>query len=49
MRRKLEEGADNPWLLCFYLGAATELSLQLKRLPALLPGFNIGEHRQEYF
>ncbi|KAJ8922000.1 hypothetical protein NQ315_008638 [Exocentrus adspersus] len=31
-----------PWLFCFYLGAATELNLQLKRLPALLPDIQIG-------
>ncbi|XP_018569443.1 dnaJ homolog subfamily C member 10-like [Anoplophora glabripennis] len=33
---------EKPWLLCFYLGAATELNLQLKRLPAFIPNIKIG-------
>ncbi|KRT80031.1 Thioredoxin, partial [Oryctes borbonicus] len=42
IRNKLREGQDKPWLLCFFLGAATELDLQLKRLPIFLPNINIG-------
>lgn len=34
---------EKPWLFCFYLGAATELNLQLKRLPALIPNIKIGK------
>lgn len=31
-----------PWLICFYIGTATDLNLQLKRLPSLLNNINIG-------
>lgn len=43
-RKNLRLGIENPWLICFYMGTATELNLQLKRLPTLLPGFNIGKY-----
>lgn len=43
IRTALRSGSDKPWLICFYLGAATELNLQLKRLPTLVPGINIGK------
>lgn len=48
IRRKLRqdkednEPEEHPWLICFYLGPATELNLQLKRLPTLIPQINIG-------
>lgn len=31
-----------PWLICFYIGTANDLNLQLKRLPSLLNNINIG-------
>lgn len=43
IRNKLRDGHEKPWLLCFFVGAATELDLQLKRLPIFLPHINIGE------
>lgn len=39
---KNESEGEKPWLFCFYLGAATELNLQLKRLPPLIPDIDIG-------
>ncbi|CAH1121720.1 unnamed protein product [Ceutorhynchus assimilis] len=42
LRTKLRLGFDKPWLICFYLGAATDLKLELKRLPAVIPNINIG-------
>lgn len=41
-RTQLKLGSDKAWLLCFYVGPATELNLQLKRLPTLIPNINIG-------
>ncbi|CAG9826607.1 unnamed protein product [Diabrotica balteata] len=38
----LESGSESPWLFCFYLGAATQLNLQLKRLPQLIPNIKVG-------
>ncbi|KAJ3650312.1 hypothetical protein Zmor_022007 [Zophobas morio] len=42
IRANLRNGNEKPWLLCFYLGTATDLNLQLKRLPGLIPSINIG-------
>ncbi|KAH0813437.1 hypothetical protein GEV33_009353 [Tenebrio molitor] len=42
IRSKLRVNADRPWLICFYLGTATDLNLQLKRLPSLVPTVNLG-------
>ncbi|XP_044756368.1 dnaJ homolog subfamily C member 10-like isoform X2 [Coccinella septempunctata] len=42
IRNQLREGSTTPWLLCFHVGSATDLDLQLKRLPSLLPNINIG-------
>ncbi|CAH1105266.1 unnamed protein product [Psylliodes chrysocephalus] len=42
IRSELRTESGKPWLLCFYLGAATELNLLLKRLPPLIPDINIG-------
>ncbi|KAL1491528.1 hypothetical protein ABEB36_012112 [Hypothenemus hampei] len=42
IRTKLRLGFDKPWLICFYLGAATDLKLELKRLPTMIPNINIG-------
>lgn len=39
----LREGTEKPWLICFYMGTATNLNIQLKRLPAILSEINIGE------
>lgn len=42
IRTQLRLNSEKPWLICFYLGTATDLNLQLKRLPSLLPAINIG-------
>nr|XP_023014480.1 dnaJ homolog subfamily C member 10-like [Leptinotarsa decemlineata] len=42
IRSNLRSESVKPWLLCFYLGAATDLNLQLKRLPPLIPNINLG-------
>lgn len=42
LRTKLRLGFDKPWLICFYMGAATDLKLELKRLPTMVPNVNIG-------
>ncbi|XP_050310725.1 dnaJ homolog subfamily C member 10-like [Anthonomus grandis grandis] len=42
LRTKLRLGFDKPWLICFYLGEATDLKLELKRLPTMIPNINIG-------
>ncbi|CAH1183258.1 unnamed protein product [Phaedon cochleariae] len=42
IRSNLRSELQKPWLLCFYLGPATDLNLQLKRLPPLIPNINIG-------
>ncbi|KAL3276716.1 hypothetical protein HHI36_012086 [Cryptolaemus montrouzieri] len=42
IKSDLQEGSATPWLLCFYIGSATDLDLQLKRLPSLLSNINIG-------
>ncbi|CAG9854722.1 unnamed protein product [Phyllotreta striolata] len=42
IRSELKNESEKPWLLCFYLGTATELNLQLKRLPAIITDINIG-------
>ncbi|XP_076250854.1 dnaJ homolog subfamily C member 10-like [Rhynchophorus ferrugineus] len=42
LRTKLRLGFDKPWLICFYLGTATDLKLELKRLPTIIPNINIG-------
>ncbi|XP_017779588.1 PREDICTED: dnaJ homolog subfamily C member 10-like [Nicrophorus vespilloides] len=42
IRRKLRSDEEQPWLLCFYLGTATELNLQLKRLPTMISDIQIG-------
>ncbi|XP_018335053.1 dnaJ homolog subfamily C member 10-like [Agrilus planipennis] len=41
-RTRLRLGSDKPWLICFYMGTATQLNLHLKRLPAVLPHMNLG-------
>lgn len=45
IRTRLRDTSEDekPWLFCFYLGAATELNLQLKRLPPLIPNIKIGK------
>lgn len=40
---------EKPWLICFYMGAATNLNLQLKRLPAVLPEINVGMFLKQIF
>lgn len=42
IRNHLREGATTPWLLCFHVGSATDLDLQLKHLPSLLTNINVG-------
>ncbi|XP_060524130.1 dnaJ homolog subfamily C member 10-like [Cylas formicarius] len=42
LRTKLRLGFEKPWLICFYLGAATDLNLQLKRLPTVIQNIHIG-------
>lgn len=42
LRTKLRLGTEKPWLICFYLGTARELDLELKRLPSIIPTINIG-------
>ncbi|KAK0078935.1 hypothetical protein PV325_001923 [Microctonus aethiopoides] len=42
-RLGLEDSNDNGWLLCFYIGHATELDLQLKRLPSIIHDVNLGK------
>ncbi|XP_019762900.2 dnaJ homolog subfamily C member 10 isoform X1 [Dendroctonus ponderosae] len=42
LRTKLRMSFDKPWLICFYLGEATDLKLELKRLPTLISNINIG-------
>ncbi|KAK4883034.1 hypothetical protein RN001_006353 [Aquatica leii] len=42
IRTQLRLGSEEPWLLCFYMGAATELNIQWKRLPAWLPNMKLG-------
>ncbi|XP_066146223.1 dnaJ homolog subfamily C member 10-like [Euwallacea fornicatus] len=42
LRQKLRLGFDKPWLICFYLGTATDLKLELKRLPTIISNINIG-------
>lgn len=42
VRTRLRLGDSKPWLICFMLGAATELNVQLKKLPAFLPHMEIG-------
>ncbi|KAF5284025.1 hypothetical protein FQA39_LY17158 [Lamprigera yunnana] len=42
IRTQLRLGSDTSWLICFYLGAATELNIQWKRLPTWLPNINLG-------
>ncbi|XP_043277162.1 dnaJ homolog subfamily C member 10-like [Venturia canescens] len=43
IRKRLESDNDDGWLLCFYIGHATELDLQLKRLPNIIRDINLGK------
>lgn len=43
IRTRLRLGDSTPWLICFYIGGATELDLKFKHMPALLPQMNIGK------
>ncbi|KAF5269548.1 hypothetical protein FQR65_LT17955 [Abscondita terminalis] len=42
IRTQLRLGSEESWLLCFYMGAATELNIQWKRLPTWLPNMKLG-------
>lgn len=43
VRKRLESEREDGWLLCFYVGHATELDLQLKRLPGIVSDMNLGK------
>ncbi|KAK9502734.1 hypothetical protein O3M35_011444 [Rhynocoris fuscipes] len=42
LTKQLEMGADVPLLIYFHLGPSTELDIEMKKLTAILPHFNIG-------
>ncbi|XP_022905915.2 dnaJ homolog subfamily C member 10-like [Onthophagus taurus] len=42
IREKLRNGDENPWLICFYVGSAVDLNLQIKRLSISIPNINVG-------
>ncbi|XP_012257998.2 dnaJ homolog subfamily C member 10-like [Athalia rosae] len=43
IRTRLQSGADVGWLICFYVGQATQLDVQLKRLPSIIQSINLGK------
>lgn len=43
IRTRLRLGDSEAWLICFHIGPATEVDLQLKRLPTFLPNIQIGK------
>ncbi|XP_031332740.1 dnaJ homolog subfamily C member 10-like [Photinus pyralis] len=42
IRTQLRLGSEDSWLICFHLGAATDLNLQWKRIPTWLPNMKLG-------
>lgn len=45
IQKTLENNNDNEdgWLICFYMGHATEFDVQLKRLPSIINDVNLGK------
>ncbi|XP_065332909.1 dnaJ homolog subfamily C member 10-like [Cloeon dipterum] len=42
LHEKLQDGASEPWLLYFHMGEPESARLDLRKLPAKLPGIRIG-------
>ncbi|XP_014294871.1 dnaJ homolog subfamily C member 10 [Microplitis demolitor] len=44
IKKNLEKNDnENGWLVCFYIGHATDLDLQLKKLPSIITDVNLGK------
>ncbi|KAG8038769.1 hypothetical protein G9C98_000324, partial [Cotesia typhae] len=44
IKKNLEKNEnENGWLVCFYIGHATDLDLQLKKLPSIITDVNLGK------
>ncbi|XP_051160917.1 dnaJ homolog subfamily C member 10-like [Leptopilina boulardi] len=43
IEKSLESQDEDGWLICFYIGHATELDVQLKKLPSIVRGMNLAK------
>ncbi|XP_046422638.1 dnaJ homolog subfamily C member 10-like isoform X1 [Neodiprion fabricii] len=43
IRTRLRSDLNAGWLICFYIGHATQLDVQLKKLPGIIQSINLGK------
>lgn len=43
IQKRLKTDDEDGWLLCFYMGHATDFDVQLKRLPSIINDINLGK------